>query len=294
MDIALVLSVLFHGLLVLLVLYRIALIGSPAPGRGDAAAYRLAMGAGRDRLAALGAIDATLVHVAKPNPAPVKKPKPEVKPKPVARRKAEPAPNPKAKIKPPARRPKPAEKKQSAQALSQATAQPTEEISLEDELVGVARGMANGKGRGGGGNAPETIKNKKGTLMLGSQVRSQMSGRTFALNILGRGDISGGNNAINTVIKLNPDGTSDVTVTHYFFQTYHSAYSSTRSESGTGHWWIEGNRWCHQSTVINYNTKDCYDLTTDGPTVRLYYAPCTDDSSQLCKSGRLAGEGQVK
>ena len=301
MDVSFVLSLLFHGLVALLVLYRLALWGSPGPGGGDAA-YRLAMGAGHDRFAAQGAINATLVHVEKPKPKPVEEPKAEVKPKPVAKEKVEPAPNPKAKIKPRTKKPKPKPveevQPQPAQTTTteppQTAQAPASEMTLEEELAGMARGMADGKGQGAGGNAPETIKNKKGTLMLGSQVQSQMSGRTFRLNILGRGDISGGNNAINTVIKLNPDGTSDVTVTHYYFQTYHSQYSSTRNEDGKGRWWIEGNRWCHQSPIINYNTKDCYDLTTQGAEVRLYYAPCTDDSSQLCKSGRLAGVGEVK
>lgn len=296
-DTAFVLSILFHALLILMVLYRLALIGTPGPGGGDAAAYRLAMGVGHDRFAAKGVLNATLVHLDKPKSKPTEAPKQEVKPKPAARTRLEAAPNPKAKIRPRKKPlPKPVEVSPPVQSPTptEATSQaPSEEVSLEDELAGVGRGMAAGKGTGGGGDAPETIRNKKGTLMLGSQVRSQMAGRTFHLE-MGRIDIRGGNRLINTVIKLNPDGTSEVTLTRYFFQTYHSQYSSTRNESGTGHWWIEGNRWCHQSEVINYNTKDCYDLTTDGPVVRLYYAPCTDASSALCKAGRLAGEGEVK
>lgn len=290
-----ILSIFFHALLVVLVLLRLALFGAPGPGRGNAGVYRLAAGRGQDRLAAQGVINATLVHMPKPEPKAAETPKLAAKPNPVEKAKVEPAPNPKAKIKP--RRkptPKPVEEPQPVQAAQPPAAQaPTQEISLEDELAGVGRGLPGGRGQGGGGDAPETILNKKGTLMLGSQVRSQMSGRTFHLE-MGRIDVRGGNRLINTVITLHPDGTSDVTLTHYFFQTYHDQYSSTRSETSTGHWWIEGNRWCHQSPAISYNTKDCYDLTTDGPVVRLYYAPCTVDSSQLCKSGRLAGEGEVK
>jgi len=96
----------------------------------------------------------------------------------------------------------------------------------------------------------------------GNGIRSRMGGRQFHLE-MGRLDQQGSNRLINTVIELHADGTSAVKLTHYFYQTYHSDYSSTRSESGTGNWWIEGDRWCHRSPIINYGTKDCYDITVD-------------------------------
>ncbi|HEX7776422.1 MAG TPA: hypothetical protein VF449_07820 [Parvibaculum sp.] len=253
--------------------------------------YQRAAGAGHDRLAASGVITAELVRA--PKPMPVEK-KAEEKPKPVEKPKLEPAPNPKAEIKLKPKKAKPIEKKeQPAEEKPAEPAPPAQQLTLEEELAGVGKGVQGGKGQGDGGNAPETILNHKGTLMLGGEMTSRLSGKTFHLE-MGRVDLQGGNRLINTVITLHPDGTSDVTLTHYYFQTYHEQYSSTRDESGTGHWWIEGNRWCHQSPIINYNTKDCYDLASEGPEVRLYYAPCGADASQLCKTGRLAGVGEVK
>lgn len=139
----------------------------------------------------------------------------------------------------------------------------------------------------------DPIPAKKGVRLDGNGIRSRMGGRQFHLE-MGRLDQQGSNRLINTVIELHADGTSAVKLTHYFYQTYHSDYSSTRSESGTGNWWIEGDRWCHRSPIINYGTKDCYDITVDGPVVRLYYARCDGESSTLCKAGRIAAEGEVK
>ncbi len=291
MDRPFAVSILFHILLILLVLFRMALMGGPGPGGGDGMKYQRAAGAGHDKLAAEGVITAELVKA--PKPKPVEK-KVEEKPKPVEKPKFEPAPNPKAEIKVRKQKPKPVETKpEPAETQPSEPTQPTRELTLEEELAGVGKGVAGGKGQGDGGNAIETILNHKGTLMLGGEMSSRLSGKTFHLE-MGRVDVQGGNRLINTEIELHPDGTSTVTLTHYFFQTYHELYSSTRSESGTGHWWIEGNRWCHQSPIINYNTKDCYDLTTAGAEVRLYYAPCNQESSALCKTGRLAGTGEVK
>ncbi len=139
----------------------------------------------------------------------------------------------------------------------------------------------------------DPIPAHKGVPLNGNDIRSRMGGRQFHLE-MGRLDQQGSNRLINTVIELHADGTSSVSLTHYFYQTYHSEYSSTRNESGTGRWWIEGDRWCHQSDIINYGTKDCYDITVDGPVVRLYYAECDGESSTLCKTGRIAAEGEVK
>ena len=250
--------------------------GVPGPGGGDALTFQLAAGAANDRFAAPLAPKVT--------PKPVVAP-PKVKPKP------RPKPKPKAEVAPRKKKgeaPRPVETK--------AKEEPQPEMTLEEELA--MQGAAGGKGQGARGQALETFKNKKGTSLTGAQISTQMPGREFLLNIFGRGDIQGVNNDINTVIKLNPDGTSDIELTHYYFQTYHDQYSSTRKETGTGRWWVEGNRWCHQAPIINYDTKDCYDLTISGAgsgaELRLYYAPCTLDSSQLCKSGRLAGIGRVQ
>lgn len=266
-------SVLIHLLLFLLGLNIGGIYGVPGPGGGDALIFQLAAGDAHDRFAAPLAPEKK-PEIEKPKVKPEAKPKPKPKPKPevAPRKKKDEAPRP---------------------VVEEPKEEPQQDLTLEEELAGM--GLPGGKGRGAGGNAPETILNKKGTSLSGGQISTQMPGRTFELNIMGRGDIAGSNNAINTVIKLNPDGSSEVTLTHYFFQTYHSQYSSTRSESASGRWWVEGNRWCHQSQAINYNTKDCYDMTIEsGSGLRLYYAPCTEDSSALCKSGRLAGTGRVR
>jgi hypothetical protein len=252
--------------------------GVPGPGGGDALTFQLAAGDAHDRFAA------PLAEVTVPNPKP-----------PVEKPKVEPQPAPKPKPKPEVAPRKAKNEKMRPEVKDEPKPEPESEpqLTLQEQLA--AMGAAGGKGGGGAhGYANETILNKKGTSLTGAMISTQMPGRTFELNIFGRGDIQGVNNAINTRIKLNPDGTSEVQLTHYFFQTYHSQYSSTRSESASGHWWIEGNRWCHQSEAINYNTKDCYDMTTDGTTLRLYYAPCGQDSSTLCRSGRLAGIGTVQ
>ncbi|MDO8421186.1 MAG: hypothetical protein Q7S99_03400 [Parvibaculum sp.] len=266
----LVFAVALHLVLFFFGLLFGGIYGVPGPGGGDALIFQLAAGDAHDRFAAPKAVDV------KPKPA-VEKPK--VKPKPKPKPKLEVAPR-KAKDE----KPRP--------VVEEPKEEPEPELTLEEELAGM--GVAGGKGQGARGQAIETILNKKGNSLTGAMIATQMSGRTFKLNVMGRDDIQGTNNAINTVIKLHPDGTTEVTLTHFYRQTYHNLYSSTRSESASGRWWIEGNRWCHQSQAINYNTKDCYDLTTDGPTLRLYYAPCSIESSALCKSGRRAAIGAVE
>ncbi|MGB5949528.1 MAG: hypothetical protein WBG82_09425 [Parvibaculum sp.] len=260
-------SIAIHLALFLFGLVSGGIFGGPGPGGGDAVTFRLAAGSGHDRFAA------PVSGHAKPTPRPKRvekpKPKPEPKPETVVRKKQGEAPKPLA-------------------------AEPEVQPETSAEEAGAAGGgLPGGQGQGAGGDAEETILNRKGTLLSGGEITSRMGGRTFHLE-MGRIDVEGGNRLINTVIALNPDGTSEVTLTRYFYQTYHSQYSSTRSATGTGRWWIEGNRWCHQSSIINYGTKDCYNITVDGPTVRLYYARCDLESSQLCKTGRIAGEGNVK
>lgn len=257
-------SIGIHLVLFLLGLMPGGLFGGPGPGGGDAVTFRLAAGPGHDRFAAPMSSHSKPV----PRPKKVEKPKPRPEPEVVVRKKKGVAPKP----------------------LVEPEKQPEERA---EEAGAAGAGLPGGQGQGAGGDAPETILNRKGTLLSGGEITSRMGGRTFHLE-MGRIDIQGGNRLINTVIALHPDGTSDVTLTQYFFQTYHSLYSSTRSKTGTGRWWIEGNRWCHQAEIINYGTRDCYNITLDGPTVRLYYARCNLESSALCKSGRIAGEGDVK
>ncbi|MEN6543251.1 hypothetical protein [Parvibaculum sp.] len=202
---------------------------------------------------------------------PVPKPK-ELPPPP----KVEPKPQPKPKVVRKAARPKP------QKVIEKPVEQPKEGLT-------------------GAGIMPvppaadvlDPVPPHKGVALTGNDIRTRMGGREFHLE-MGRLDQQGSNRLINTVIALHADGSSKVTLTHYYFQTYHSQYSSTRSESGEGRWWIEGDRWCHRSDIINYGTKDCYDLTAEGPVVRLYYADCGSESSTLCKSGRIAAEGEVK
>src|SRR5690606_41065370 len=110
-------------------------------------------------------------------------------------------------------------------------------------------GVDGGAAGGAGGDAAETILNKKGDSLNAGQIRAQMVGKTFHLE-MGRLDLQGGNRLFNTVIELSPDGTTRVELIQYFHQTYHRNSSSTRSPSGPGRRWIEGNRWCHGSKEI--------------------------------------------
>lgn len=165
------------------------------------------------------------------------------------------------------------------------------ETAIHIELKPASQSAAGGQGAGG--DASETSMARKGKALSAGDIRGMFTGHTFKLE-MGRVDLEGGNRLVNTEIEMLPDGTTDVTLTQYFAQTYHDLYSSTRSESGSGQWSVEGNHWCHRSKIIQYNTRDCYDVTVDGPTVRFYYADCTNESSMLCKPGRLAAIGEIK
>ncbi len=156
-----------------------------------------------------------------------------------------------------------------------------------------AEGVAGGQGGGAGGDALDTSTSRKGKALSGGDIRGKFTGHVFRLE-MGRVDLEGGNRLINTEIDMQADGSTKVALTQYFAQTYHDLYSSTRNQSGSGQWSVEGNHWCHRSKVIQYNTRDCYDVTMDGPTVRLYYAFCSNESSMLCKPGRLAAIGEIR
>jgi hypothetical protein len=259
----LIASVALHGLLFLSMLLTFGgIFGGPGPGGGQSVTFQLAAGSANDRYAA--------------PPEPVKTPE-EVKPEP----------------------PKPPEPKKETAVRKAAKPMPPPEEVQEPQpeakpVPATAGGGTQGGSAGGaGGDAEETILNKKGDSLTAGQIRAQMTGKTFVLE-MGRIDIQGSSRYVETTIELHADGTTDVDLKHYFFQTYHRGSSTTRSESGDGTWWIEGNRWCHSSKAIQYGTKDCYDMTREGDIVRLYYAPCTFRSSQLCRTGHIAGEGRIQ
>lgn len=263
-------ALVFHLALFFMGLLFGGIYGVPGPGGGNALTFQLAAGDAHDRFAAPKTnIEKTKPIVEKPKVKPKPKPKPKVEVAP--RKKKDEAPRP---------------------VVEEVKEEPQPELTLEEELAGM--GVADGKGRGARGNAPETILNMRGNALNSGMIQSQMTGHTLKLNLLGREDYQGANGAINSEIKLHPDGTADVSLTHRFFQTYHEQYSSTRSESASGRWWINGNSLCMQSKAINNNTKDCYDMSMEGPTLHLYYAPCTGESSMLCKSGRKAGTGRIE
>ena len=259
----LIASLALHGLLFLSMLLTFGgIFGGPGPGGGQSVTFQLAAGSANDRYAA--------------PPEPVKKPE-EVKPEP----------------------PKPPEPKKETAVRKAAKPMPPPEDVPEPQpeakpVPATAGGGTQGGPAGGaGGDAEETILNKKGNSLTAGQIRAQMTGKTFVLE-MGRIDIQGSSRYVETTIELHADGTTDVDLKHYFFQTYHRGSSTTRSESGEGTWWIEGNRWCHSSKAIQYGTKDCYDMTREGDIVRLYYAPCTFRSSQLCRTGHIAAEGRIQ
>ena len=262
----LIASIALHGLLFLSFLLTFGgIFGGPGPGGGESVTFQLAAGSANERYAA--------------PPKPIEEPKPEVKSVP----------------------PKPPEpKKETAVRKSAKPMPPPEEIPEPtpepvEQPATAGGGTEGGTAGGAGGDAQETILNKKGDSLTAGQIRAQMTGKTFVLE-MGRIDIQGSSRYVETTIQLHPDGTTDVDLKHYFFQTYHrgSGSATTREESGEGTWWIEGNRWCHSSKAIQYGTRDCYDMTREGDIVRLYYAPCTWQSSQLCRSGHIAAEGRIE
>jgi len=254
-------SLLLHALLFLAMLLTVGgIFGGPGPGGGDSVTFELSAGVADDRFAAPPEPEAE-PEVPQPEPVVVPQPKPEAPP-----RRAEEAPP------------------------------PEEEEEQVEEIVDASPaggGVDAGQALGAGGDAAETILNRKGDSLSAGQIRAQVVGKTFHLE-MGRLDQQGGNRLINTVIQLNADGTTKVTLIQYFHRMYHGQGSGTRSRSGRGTWWIEGNRWCHSSAEIQYGTRDCYDMTRDGNIVRLYYAPCSGTSSQLCRSGRIAAEGEIR
>ena len=260
-----ILSLLGHLIALLYGLVHGGIMGVPGPGGGKVMYFDLAKGQAHDVIAA---------------PLAPEKPKPVVTP-----------PKDQPKLMKDAYSPEKKYVKQEPVEEEETTPGPQTPMTLEEELA--AQGMKDGKGKGGGGEAPETILNKKGNSLTGSLIQSQMTGHVLYLNLLSREDYQGANGAIDSSIKLNADGSADVSVTHRFFQTYHEQYSSTRSETAKGRWWVDGNRLCLQTPALSDNTKNCYDMSAEGPVIHFYYAPCTSESSMLCKSGRKAGRGRL-
>lgn len=256
-------SVVLHALLFLTLLLSFGgIFGGPGPGGGEAVTFQLAAGSANDRYAAP---PEPVAKPESPKPEPVKPPEP--KKQTAVRKDAKPLPPPEVEPEP-----KPESREPAANA---------------------GGGTDGGTSSGAGGDAAETILNKKGNSLTAGQIRGQMTGKTFELE-MGRIEQEGTGRYINTIIELHPDGTTDVEFIQYFAQTYHRARSSTRSRSGDGTWWIEGNRWCHRSEEIQYGTRDCYDMTLEGNIVRLYFSTCTSQSSMLCKAGALAAQGEIR
>lgn len=270
-------SALVHVLAFILFMLAGGIFGAPGPGGGDKLFFQLAAGPGQDVDAAAdidGAQQDPVFADADVDPAPKPAEKPEVVEK----------PKPKPDV-------IPLRKTERTQTAEKTT---PVEGEAKQAVAGRSEGTSGDDTQGSSGEAQQTILNQKGTKMTGIQIAAQSSGHTFNLE-MGRLDIPGGNRLTNTIIKLKPDGTSEVELVYYHYKTFHQQRSSTRSLDGEGRWWIEGDMWCHQSPVISYNTKDCYHMTQDeAGTVRLYYDKCTIDSSPNCKTGRIAAEGRIE
>ncbi len=273
----LAISFLLHAAVFLFFIIGAGIFGVAGPGGGEALTFQLAAGIGNeteaaadidmasDNMPSFADADLDPVPVIEPEVVP-EPPKKKPKPKALPKRKAE---------------TKPTKKKTTPIVGTAKTAK-----------VGSVQGTVGKKTTGGGGDAPVTILNKRGNSLTGGDFGSRFVGRTLNLDI-GRPDVQGGNRLPKVSIELNSDGTSDVEVVQYLYQTFHSTYSSTRTKSGNGFWWIKGNLFCHRSSIISYGTRDCYHLTMDGSVLRMYYDRCTFQSSPDCKAGREAGFGSV-
>ena len=257
-------AVVLHLALFLWLTMEGGIFGGPGPGGGDSVTFQLAAGSMNDRYAAPRPRKAA----AKPQPE-IKKPPEPPKPKPEqAVRKAE-KPLPK-----PEKKPEPVPEPQKQQQAS------------------AGNGVEGGKGGGAGGDAEKTILNRKGNALSGGQIRSHMVGKTLKLE-MGRIERQRTNKLINMTLDLNPDGSMEVDLTQYLATNHLKDYSSEKHKSGDGKWWIENNRFCMTSKVIQYGASDCFDMTLDGDLLRLYYAPCTARSSLICRSGDVAGQGRI-
>jgi ribosomal protein S6E (S10) len=278
-------SVGLHMLLLVYYLLGGGIFGTDGDGGGDALMFQLAAGENRDDDAAAN-IDGTDLQTATYADAdidPVPEPAPEPEPEPV---KPEPKPEPKPEVTDQL----PTRRNEDVKPQAATTPQRGE---AEVTNPGGSVGTTGDDPYAAGGNLEETIRNRPGNALSGNAISARMTGHTLHLE-MGRLDIQGGNRLTNTTIRLNADGTSDVELVYYHYKTFHQERSSTRRRSSSGRWWIEGNRFCHQAAVIDYNTKNCYDMNLDGSVLRLYYSQCLRQSSPHCKSYRLAGEGSIQ
>ncbi|AWZ00786.1 transport protein TonB [Rhodobiaceae bacterium] len=280
-------SVGLHLLVLVYFLLGGGIFGSEGPGDGDALTFQLAAGLDNndDAAAQIDGSDQQTPTFADADIDPVPEPTPEPEPKPEPKPEVKPEPKPQVTDQLPTRRNEDVQPQQAA----------TTQQRGEEEVAtpGGSTGIVGYDHYGGGGNLEETIRNRPGNSLTGNAISARLTGQTLFLE-MGRLDIQGGNRLTNVEIQLNADGTSRVKLIYYHYKTYHREHSSTRSKRGSGRWWIEGNRWCHQSEIISYGTKDCYDMNLDGSVLRLYYAECLRNSSPHCKSYRLAGEGSIR
>lgn len=278
-------SVAAHLLVLAFYLLGGGTFGTDGDGGGDSLRFQLAAGENRDDDAAAN-IDGTDLNDATYADAdidPVPEPAPEPEPEPV---KPEPKPEPKPEVTDQL----PTRRNEDVKPQAATTPQRGE---AEVTNPGGSVGTIGDDPYAAGGNLEETIRNRPGNSLTGNQISARMSGHTLNLE-MGRLDIQGGNRLTNTVIKLNSDGTSEVELIYYHYKTFHQERSSTRRVRGDGRWWIENNRFCHQSSAIAYGTKDCYDMNLEGSVLRLYFSQCLRQSSPHCKSYRLAGEGSIQ
>lgn len=288
------LSFLIHGLLLLFILLTgMSLGGGSGKGTGEGAGKAMEVMLVREKAAAAPAAAA--------KPSPPMHPRSEVK--------ADPQPKPqvvqKAKaVTKVAKQPKVQASAAAAVLPSVATGfgkgEPESVYGTSDgkNSSTPSGGTGTGTGQGTGAGAEIGINGmplppKKGKKLTSAEVRERMVGHTFQLEI-GRVEQANSNRLIDSTIQLNADGTTNVRATAYYNQTAHGQYSSTDAKQGTGAWWIEGNRWCHKSEDIQYNTSNCYDVTVDGPLIRFYYAECKQGSTPLCAQGQLAAQGTMK
>ena len=154
-----------------------------------------------------------------------------------------------------------------------------------------AEGAAKKRSGGDGGDADETRRNRAGTALSGSQISSSATGRMLNL-IAGRLDIPAGNRLMDMKLNLFADGTMRVSLTYFYYMTFHKAVSSTQKFRGDGKWWVENDSLCLQAMVIDYGTINCYDLNQNpGGKLDLYYSRCTAKSSFICKTARLGAQG---